>query len=72
MNIFGRKKVENNCAHKWHVADYETVYSNAGYSVDVDDYFILRCNTCGKKRKVGEYELSKLRRLGLINGGETE
>lgn len=69
MNIFGRKRVENDCAHKWYVADYETVYSNAGSSVDVDDYFILRCTTCGKKRKVDEYELYKLRRFGLVSGG---
>ncbi|MBA9027584.1 hypothetical protein HNP81_002874 [Peribacillus huizhouensis] len=64
---FRKKKPEaTECVHTWFLADYEAGYFNAGTSVDIEDYFILRCNKCGGKRRVDEYELGKLRRYGLI------
>ena len=72
MSLFKRKIVESNCAHSWHLADYETRYFNAGTSVDVEDYFILRCTHCGNKRSVDEFEFYKLQRYGLLSGGANE
>jgi hypothetical protein len=67
MAFFRRKKDETSqCAHSWYLADYESGSFNAGVAVEIEDYFILRCNKCGSKRKVDEYEFGKLRRYGLI------
>ncbi len=69
MSIFKRKKHETTCAHSWHVIDVETVYFNAGSSVDFEDITVLGCAKCGGKRRVDEYELYRLQRVGLIHGG---
>ena len=69
MSIFKRKKPETTCVHSWQIIDVDTVYFNAGSSVDFEDITVLGCAKCESKRRVAEYELYRLQKVGLIHGG---
>lgn len=68
MLLFRRNKTPD-CAHTWYLADFEVGSFNAGVSVEIEDYFVLRCEKCNSKRKVDEYEFEKLQTHGLVKEG---
>lgn len=67
MALFRRNK-KPDCAHTWYLADYEAGTFNAGVAVEIEDYFVLRCEKCEVKRMVDEYEFGKMQTYGLIKG----
>ncbi|AKO91973.1 hypothetical protein BEH_07595 [Priestia filamentosa] len=69
--MFFRKKIkkeskESFCLHEWQLVDYYTDTFNTGVAVEVDDYYKLGCPKCKTYKSVEEYELFRMRDLGLI------
>lgn len=50
----------------WKLIDSKTDYFNSGFDVLTSEHYLLKNTDTGESRWVDEYELRKLKRLGLV------